>query len=220
MKLVVSWLAAITLAAVAGGCSVNHRSGDYACTTQSDCSDGRVCNDNFCVVPGNQPIDARVDAPKPPPGPDAAVCPSQCSSCDMGAKECIIDCQVENCVGTQVACPAGWNCNVLCSTPNSCKSPNGGGSPGVTCAGTLSCNIECTGDGSCRGVSCGSGPCNVDCAGSNSCVGVRCNQACSCDVTCHDPAACTSVFCKSSLCYDNQTGGCSSLLGPTCDTCP
>jgi hypothetical protein len=222
VKLVVAWLAVLTLTAVTtSGCSVSHRSGDYACTTQNDCKDGRTCSDGFCVVPGGSQIDAaKSDAPKPPPDAPPAICPAQCSSCNFGAKECRIDCAVKNCVGAQVVCPPGWNCDVLCSTANSCRSPSGGGTPGVTCAGTLSCNITCTGDNSCRGVACGAGPCNVDCAGGNSCVGVRCNQACSCDVTCGNNASCQGVLCTSSVCFDQLNGGCSSQLAPTCDTCP
>ena len=164
MKLVVAWLAVVALAVItAGSCSVNHRSGDYACTAPGDCRDGRVCVDNFCVAPGTTPIDAsRADAPTPQP--DANLCPAQCSSCNVAAKECKIDCAVKSCVGTQIVCPQGWNCDVLCSTPNSCRSTTQG-SPAVICTGTLSCNVTCTGNSSCRNVACGLGPCNVDCSG-------------------------------------------------------
>lgn len=217
MKLVVTWLALVVSVAA---CSVNHRSGDYACTTQSDCDNGRKCTDGYCIVPGgNPPVDApkTSDAKLPPDAPQD-VCPAQCTTCDEGSKQCNIDCAVDSCTNGQVVCPPGWNCDVKCSTPGSCRGNGGGGTPGVICAGTLSCTVECTGDGSCRGVQCGSGPCNVDCAGTNSCSGVRCNQSCACDVTCHDPSLCTGIFCKSNLC-ETASGGCSSQF-TTCDTCP
>ena len=219
MKLVVAWLAVVALAVItAGSCSVNHRSGDYACTGPSDCRDGRVCVDNFCVAPGTTPVDAsRADAPMPQP--DANACPAQCSSCNVAAKACTIDCAVKSCVGTQIVCPQGWNCDVLCSTPNSCRSSTPG-TPAVVCTGTLSCNVTCSGDYSCRGVACGTGPCNVACEGLNSCSSVRCNNACSCDVACGNLASCSNVFCTSSQCYDGLTGGCSSQQAASCDTCP
>jgi hypothetical protein len=218
VKLVIAWFTVAIVAVVtASSCSIHHATGDYTCTTQADCSGGRVCSDGYCVVgPGGpidapRPIDARsmIDARL---APDALVCPPQCSSCNAGQMTCRIDCAVTSCTnGSAVVCPPGWNCEVLCTTPSSCRN-------GVSCAGTLSCDVQCTGTGSCRGVACGAGPCNVDCAGSNACRGVQCGTSCACDVTCSNGALCGEVACPSFQC-SNVQGGCSSA-SPGCDTCP
>ena len=190
-------------------CSIQHRTGEYACTKQSDCNNGRTCTDGFCVLPGG----GNPDAPKTVDGAthaDANGCPPGCSTCDTTKHTCTIDCRSSNCNGA-VACPAGYKCDIQCDTDNSCRN-------GVDCTAALSCNVTCSGNSSCRNVSCGLGPCDVSCSGPSSCRGVACGNSCACDVTCTgsqscgDTAVCTSFACKSGL-------GCTSV--PTvCHSCP
>lgn len=195
--------------ALLAACSIQHRSGEYACTKQSDCNNGRTCTDGFCVLPGGGGPDAPKSIDAPSHG-DSASCPAGCSTCNVGQKTCTIDCRSSNCNG-QVACPAGYKCDIQCDTDNSCRN-------GVDCTAALSCNITCSGGNTCRNVECGLGPCDVACSGVSSCRGVACNSSCACDVTCtgnqscSDTIACTSLACKSGL-------GCTSV--PTvCHSCP
>ena len=225
MKLVALWLAVLAITAgVAGSCSVNHRSGDYACVTSAECSSGRTCISGFCVetssdaaTPDATPI---VDADIPPPPPDALVCPAECTSCDLAQKACTIDCAVnpDECT-RQVACPPGWSCNVQCSELNSCRR-------GVDCGDSTSCTVSCTGRQSCQDVTCGAGDCEIVCSGRTSCAGVTCTtgsckldcsgiDACSSvvggsgttNVDCNGPAACASVSCGTGRCGISCTGG-------------
>lgn len=200
-------LALLGLMVLITACSINHRSGEYACTKQSDCNNGRTCVGGFCV------LDGTVDAAKndgPNPGGDANNgCPPGCSSCNPQQHMCTIDCRTSNCNG-QVTCPSGYACDIQCDTDNSCRN-------GVDCQGALSCNITCSGVSSCRNVQCGLGPCDVNCSGGSSCRGVACNSSCACDVTCTgsqscgDTIQCTSLACKIGL-------GCTSVP-TTCHSC-
>jgi hypothetical protein len=202
MKLVIAWICVLGLTALgAGSCSINHKSGDFECTKQSDCSGGRTCTGGYCVFPGGT-IDApRSDANGDAPA-DSNACPAQCT--------CKIDCAVTSC-NNAIVCPVGWNCDVACSTANSCRG-------GVTCTGPGTCKIGCTGANSCRDLQCGTGKCDVNCAGTGSCRAVTCNPSCGCDVKCNPGvAACESVSCTAVQC---DTGlGCSSTVVPSCKTC-
>lgn len=221
MKVVVAWLGLVALAlVVAGSCSIKHQSEQYECETNADCADlgeNRVCSEGLCVVPGGNMKDAAMgDAPRGDAAIDAAVCPSQCTSCNLEKKECIIDCQANPAVcgnastNTPVKCPTGFACVIKCNSPSSCRS-------GVDCTTATRCGIECTGFGSCRGVQCGPGPCDVNCTGSQSCGGIACNTSCACDVECGINANCLNVTCTKAQC---DTGlGCSSQI-PGCNTCP
>jgi hypothetical protein len=207
MKIV--WLLGLALAVA--GCSVSHRSGDFACERQADCATGRTCVDGFCVAPqadASVPGDASVlDAPPPP---DANVCPAVCTSCSVDTKTCNIDCQRNGgaCNGP-IKCPEGWDCNLQCSTINSCRN-------GVTCPAGRACNITCSGRMSCAKFMCGSGACTIDCIGSESCSELSCGNACACDISCEPTASCNGLMCKSEGC--TQRRGCTSLeLG--CNTC-
>ncbi|MBL0215175.1 MAG: hypothetical protein IPQ07_14965 [Myxococcales bacterium] len=213
MKLVLAWLTVLGLTAItASSCSINHRTGEFECTKQADCSGGRTCTGGYCVLPGGT-----VDAPKGDgPTTDGQidgnnnVCPQQCTTCDFGSHTCKIDCAVTSC-NAQVVCPVGWNCDVACSVTNSCRN-------GVTCNGPNACTITCSGANSCRTLECGTGKCDVVCSGSMSCRGVACGNSCGCDVKCGGTAACEGVACTSFQC---DTGlGCSSTLNASCDTCP
>ncbi len=202
----------ITLAvALATGCSINHRSGDFTCDAQQRCADGRACVDGFCVIAADSGV---VDTPLPPPT-DAAVCPSQCTSCNAAQKTCAIDCALNNGACAQpIACPAGWSCNVTCSVANQCNS-------GVSCGNATSCTIACSARQTCKNVTCGRGTCGVTCGGTNSCGGaVTCGTG-TCGVTCSGTNSCgNTVTCGTGACNVNCTGNmaCDGAVscGPAC----
>ena len=226
MKLVALWLVVVGFAAVtAGGCSVTHRSGDFACTTPADCADGRTCSEGFCVAP-QLDSGVRTDAP-------SSGCPAQCTSCNTATKSCTIDCAVNPAAcKQQVTCPAGWNCNIACSGISACTSGiNCANSKSctITCSGAQSCrnlncgaaacNVDCAGSGSCRDFTCGTGACNVSCNNTDSCRNVSCGLSCACDIACRNPF-CVGVTCKASQCQlQTPFGGCTSTP-PGCNTCP
>jgi len=197
---------ALAIAALVAGCSVSHRSGDYACTSTAECATGRSCIDGFCVLNGSidAPGNPHRDAPKvQPDAPEQ--CPTGCTSCNVAAKTCTIDCSAASSNGcaSQVTCPTGYNCTILCNVANACKS-------GVDCTLSSQCAITCSGQGSCRTVECGIGPCDVMCSGGNSCRGVACNSSCACDVTCTGNLACSEgIQCTSSACISGL--GCTSV---------
>lgn len=190
------------------GCSVNHRSQDYACTMQSDCAahQGTVCMQGFCVVPGS------IDAPKGgndgPKGDGSGGnnCPPGCASCNVTQKTCTIDCSQQNTVNCQnlVTCPAGYHCDIQCNTDNACRS-------GVSCVGAAGCTLTCSGNSSCRGVECGAGPCDVQCTGPSSCRDISCGSSCACDVLCSGSQSCSQgINCTSFLCTNTTGIGCTS----------
>jgi hypothetical protein len=214
MKRIVVWfgLAALVGVAVAGSCSINHRSGEYECETSATCEPGRTCVDGLCVLPGGPPA----DGPKKdgPPPPDTNTCPSQCTSCEDG-KVCRINCQAGANCNQQVVCPQGFNCIIQCNLVDSCRS-------GINCTGAASCEIQCTARRACRNVTCGLGPCTVSCPAQDSCLNVSCTQSCACDVTCgFVNGSCSNVQCPAPQC---DTGiGCTSMPFPpndSCSSCP
>lgn len=217
-RLVLVWLGALGLAFItSSSCSIDHRSGDYQCTAQADCSDGRECVGGYCIVPGGAidaprgdgpHVDARIDAPPPI---DASECPPQCTTCNPGSHECKIDCAQTNCVNTTLVCPTGWNCDIDCSTPNSCRN-------GVNCTNAASCDITCSGQGACRQIVSGAGPLTMECTGQGSCRGINCDASCACDVACTDAADCSILTCSSPIC-GVFGGGCTSER-TGCDSCP
>lgn len=210
-KIVVAWMGSFVLAlVVATSCSIEHRSEGLACTRQEDCTGGRTCIDGVCVL-----LDGMPDANNPP-GKDASVdapptgdCPPECTSCDKQAQQCKIDCQVADC-SSQVACPAGWHCDIACNRTNSCRN-------GINCLSAASCTIECSGDSACRNVACGTGRCNIQCSGMNSCRSISCGQSCACDIQCDNAASCETIICSSFQC--ETFDGCTSQ-GVGCDICP
>ncbi len=199
MKLVL-----VTLVALAAACSIHHRSDQYACTTNADCSDGRRCGaDGFCVT--GEVVDAPhpVDAPKP--GGDAGNnCPPGCTTCNTTQKTCTINCQLTNCTNT-VKCPPGYRCDIQCNVDNACRN-------GIDCQQAASCNIDCTGKSTCQGVECGPGPCDVGCSGPSSCRDVACNNSCACDVVCTGSQSCSQgIVCSSFACRGTNGIGCTSV---------
>jgi len=194
----------VLLVLAIAGCSIHHRSDEFTCTTNRDCTGGRVCDTGLCVVPGT------IDAPKGDgPSLDGNSCPSPCTSCNVAQKTCTINCTSANC-SNAVTCPMGYRCDILCNTDNSCRN-------GVNCQQSLSCSVECSGKSACQNVACGPGPCDVACTGTSSCRGVQCGSSCACDVTCTglqscaDSIVCTSFGCKSGL-------GCTSVPA-LCHSC-
>ncbi|MCX5742334.1 MAG: hypothetical protein NT062_07545 [Proteobacteria bacterium] len=227
-KLALTWSFSIAMIVVAS-CSITHHSNEYTCTSNAECTDGRTCSQGYCVVTGgtpDAPTDPKIDAfvrPDARPVPDAPmpdVCPPGCSNCNIGAKECIIECGAPGAQNCQqpIACPTGWNCQIACSHTNDCRS-------GVSCVNAASCTIDCAGAGSCRGVSCGNGPCDVTCGGYQSCSQqINCNNSCQCDVTCSGPgtancggSAGQAVSCGQVAC-DAIDGGCTSQPANNCSS--
>lgn len=211
MRWFIVWFgfAATVLGVAAVSCSITHRSAQFECETSADCDPGRACSDGLCVTAA---FDAGIaDAKRDGPPPDAALCPPGCTSCGPN-KTCIIDCSVtgSNC-GSAITCPAGWNCDIRCSTDSSCRA-------GVNCTGAASCTFQCTGRNSCRGIACGPGACNIGCVANGSCETVACGTSCACDVRCSSGASCLIVNCTRPECDTGR--GCSSVLAPVCETCP
>lgn len=189
---------------IVSSCSIRHRSDEYACTTSTDCNDGRVCDNGFCIVAGS------IDAPKGDAGrADANNCPSPCTTCNVQQKSCTINCQNANCTN-MITCPAGYRCDILCNTDNACRA-------GVTCSLASSCNIECQGKQSCENIFCGPGPCDVGCTGPASCRNVFCGNSCACDVVCTGNQSCAdNISCSSLACESGS--GCTSVPA-LCHSC-
>ncbi len=228
MKLAIAWFTTLVLV-IAVSCSVNHRSGDYVCTKQSDCMSPRVCEEGFCIVPDSVPIDAPpgpppTDAPmtmvdgkiNPTPDAPADVCPPQCTSCDPNAHMCRIECgAANNNCSNEVVCPPGYSCDIGCNTAGACKN-------GIVCTDATACTISCGGTSSCKNIECGDGPCDITCSGPSSCHGVDCGSSCACDVACTGASStggpvCQNVICSALQCSDGA--GCSSQ-NIDCNTCP
>jgi hypothetical protein len=215
-----STFALVWLALVCGACSINHRSGDFSCTKTADCNTGRECVDGFCVVAGTQMIDAPrqmggSDAHMMNP-PDAPACPEECTTCDVGAKTCTIDCEASGseCDG-KVTCPAGYTCNIECNADGSCTQ-------GVDCTMAKACTIACSAKSTCDNVVCGPGACDVTCGGRMSCQDVDCSAACQCTVACIGLQVCEGqIACGPDADCLGPNNGCSSMVSATlCNTCP
>jgi len=192
---------ALILLAFVTACSVNHASDKYACNETTPCSDGRVCDNGFCVLAGS------IDAPKPMgdanrTDSNTAGCPAGCTTCSVQQKTCLIDCQFGGCNNT-VTCPAGYKCDIRCNLDNSCRN-------GVNCQLGTGCEIECSGKAACQNIQCGAGPCDVACGGTQSCRGVNCGNSCACDVACTGSQACEAITCTSPACISSNIKGCTS----------
>jgi hypothetical protein len=199
-------------------CSINHRSGEFLCETQADCTSDRTCSNGVCIQTGN-PMD---DAPGPD-GPPQFRCPAQCTSCVEASMTCRVDC------GTQaglaicnqaITCPAGFNCVILCSrnatgnTQQQCQQK-------IDCEDSASCNVQCGGANTCKQIICGAGSCDVTCSGAGSCSQVDCDASCQCDVECSALANCQNVSCPGNVGQCNRIGlpGCDSNRSDACNTC-
>jgi hypothetical protein len=172
------------------GCSIDRRSGAFACESTRDCSGGRVCIDQLCVLPGSGSGDAGSD------------CPTDCTRCEGGT--CYLDCTEKDCDGFD--CPAGWKCNITCAQ---------GRCSNIDC-GASDCDLMCTGTNACDDVTCGPGRCNVLCTSGKSCLAIDCEDACSCQVTCDGLISCADIVCPEGCAADT---GCSATATATCNTC-
>ena len=191
-------LAAATVAALSvASCSVHRLSDSFTCDPAGDgheCGSDRFCSQGFCV---------QTD------------CPDPCSSCDVGARTCRIQCTAGKPCGN-VQCPAGYDCTVRCQNNGACGA--------VDCAQAHSCDVECSGPGSCGNLNCGKNECTIGCSGAVACPLIDCAASCSCDVSCTGASACPSMACPvGSLgpCTDQGSAGapCNSNRAG-CDVCP
>jgi hypothetical protein len=186
--------------AVLASCSINHRSEQYACQVNDDCSGNRVCDNGFCIVAGS------IDAAKPPSDARTDMnCPAPCTTCNLTQKTCTINCQSTNCTNNVITCPTGYRCDILCNVDNACRD-------GINCKMSAACNVDCTGKSSCEKVQCGPGPCDINCSGVSSCKDVSCANSCACDVTCTGNQSCQSgITCTSLACRSTTGLGCTSV---------
>jgi hypothetical protein len=205
--------------ALVAGCTVNKRSSDFECGSTADCrnqlGDGFACNNGICQQTGTPTDDGNPD-PDADPRPDAFVCPAQCTSCKLEARICKVDCGASPATcNAPINCPPGFNCEIICSTPNGCAN--------INCTQGESCNIDCKATGTCKGVTCGEGPCDITCEGGNSCRDVDCHNSCACDVSCTGIGACslelTCPGATAATCGTLNPRGCTSQRDG-CNTCP
>jgi hypothetical protein len=166
-------------------CKIDHRTDQFACESQNQCGDGQTCTDGFCITVGNPN-----DGPDPDgmPPKDAFACPIQCTSCQLATMTCNVDCgqSPATCLAA-INCPAGFNCNILCTRNEGCQN--------INCSQAESCKIECKGNTTCRNVVCGPGKCDVNCTGGQSCRDIDCGDSCACDVACGNNATCLDITC-------------------------
>ena len=190
-------IAAAAVAAVVASCTVHRVSDRYACTETSQCDDGRVCEQGFCIAGGG-----------------SSACPTPCDSCDLDERTCKIECSTGNPCGA-VHCPIGFDCTIRCNSAGACGD--------IDCATATRCDVDCSGGASCGNLNCGGGECAVRCAGAGACPSIDCAVSCKCDVDCNNPAAaCPHMSCPQLLdpCTEQGSAGapCSSNeLG--CDRC-
>lgn len=180
----------LALIAVAASCLVSRKSSDFACSTTTDCQDGRVCNDGFC-----EPS-----------------CPAECSSCDLGELQCNVDCTDAGGCG-DITCPTGFDCQVDCSASNACGNVSCGGATScdVSCHGSMACGAVTCGPGDCKIDCSGSSACaSVDCSTSCGCD-VDCNGG-----DCGGAAVCPSP--GGIDCTDGDDG-CSDSTDSACNQC-
>jgi hypothetical protein len=179
----------------ATSCVVNRRSGDLACETNADCHDNRTCDRGYCVE-------------------HTGDCPGPCTSCDLGAMTCKIECSAGKPCG-DVQCPFGYDCTIDCNNASACGS--------IDCVPGTKCNISCSGARSCGPINCGLTECKVECSGASSCPSIDCAAACSCDVDCTSALACPSMSCPQGLDYCAKTTSagevCDSTAATLCDRC-
>jgi hypothetical protein len=202
------------------------------CTRAADCASGQMCgSDGWCarpeaagrcarlssgdggiVPPGDSagsdaPTDAGIDA-----DPDSGACTAACTKgiCDHGV--CVIDCSLANSCNSDIVCPPGAACRVVCGD-KACAHH-------ITCPAQQACEVQCSGALSCGDqIYCGTADCNVTCSGYMSCRHkINCGSACACDVACTGTQACPDVsVCPAMACVAGH--GCSSAPN-TCNTCP
>lgn len=194
---------------VLASCTVDRKSTVLACTMQSQCTDGRICDQGYCVLPsGTNPQDGGHDGPQQL---DSSGCPGECTSCDIAASRCEID----GFGGANLACPAGWNCTIECLGTAVCGT--------IACDQAASCDVSCIGSAACGAITCGAGRCQADCQGAGACASVDCEMSCRCDVSC-PTGDCGQLMCPQrpggTYCTSDGTAGrpCKSAAGQ-CHSC-
>jgi hypothetical protein len=209
----------LSMLLVFAACSINHRSADFLCEKQSDCSSDRTCSQGVCVLNGN-PMD---DGPIVPPDAPEFRCPAQCTSCVEGTKTCRVDCGLPSgaaICNQAITCPTGFNCVILCS--RNAVNGNPQCQQKIDCENSKSCEITCSGSNTCKQIVCGEAPCDVTCSGFGSCGSVDCDASCQCDVDCGFNASCQNVSCPGDFGQCNALGqlGCDSDRADACHSCP
>ena len=156
-------LAAVSLVVVFAACFVHTRSDGLECHSSSECNAPRVCFDNYCVIP------------------DAAPCPSQCTSCNVSGR--VPTCNYSGGGGNNFTCPQGYQCNINCQGNNACGSITCGGDAciitceGQSACGSITCDHACACDITCPRGDCGTETCPQDNNG-NPCVqGSNCSSS-------------------------------------------
>jgi hypothetical protein len=107
-------------------------------------------------------------------------CPARCTGgCALGT--CTIACEPRSaCEDTDIACPQGWPCVVLCDGAGACKHVT------VHCSDGP-CELQCSEPDSCDGVEveCGAQSCNAWCgAEGEELDAFDCGSACACHSNC------------------------------------
>jgi hypothetical protein len=214
----VPYLAALIVALV--GCySPTLRDCTLQCESPHDCAGGQVCgSDGYCAAPAVAghciaalaDAAASRDAARRPPDADSCVALCTKGTCQGGT--CVIDCSASGTCESDVMCPAGVACHVICGDM-SCGHH-------VVCPPASPCTVECIGNAACADViQCGTASCNVTCSGPSSChKPIACMNACACDVACTGAMSCpgASMCPLGPVCAYGH--GCTSAL-PGCDRC-
>ncbi|MEM9488347.1 MAG: hypothetical protein AAGC55_04325 [Myxococcota bacterium] len=170
------------------GCSIDTRSGQFACSPDELCPDGRQCIDGWCVTDsGDEPPDGGID-----PASDAAMCiPSSCGdgtcctdeSCCDGAEDadsCPDDCGNASCTGCLVG-----QCSESCDTQEECS---------LRCSGVCTCNLSCTSAKTCDFLCRAGQTCDLSCAASQDC-NATCQTAADCTINCTNVERCDDIRC-------------------------
>lgn len=146
-RVVVLWLALLA------ACAVNRKSNGLRCERDDECSDGRHCDDGYCVQSGSS---------------NTTDCPSRCSSCDVDQRLCEIDCDAGHACG-DIACPVGYSCTIKCNDRQACGD--------IDCGIGGRCDVTCVGAGACGDIACDlSCGCDVHCVGDGACRDMACPQ--------------------------------------------
>jgi hypothetical protein len=133
------------------------------------------------------------------PTPYAAGCPAGCDACYNGT--CTFICTPGNPCTTQLMdCPAGWDCEALCSGLDSCKNAT------LDCGGTDSCALTCVDKNACAGakLTCVEADCDVYCENAESCNAVAATVTGAGDVV----MQCTGGLSSGEMCTDSGAGTC------------
>lgn len=182
-------VAALALAAVAG-CFTDYEVGQPAVSGSSSTSGG--ANDATSGVDDTRTDDGSGEgsdgggsgdgtsggACEPAP-PGMGSCPARCTGgCALGT--CTIACHPRSiCEDTDIVCPQGWPCVVLCDGEGACNQVT------VHCSDGP-CELQCSEPHSCEGLvlACGAQSCNAWCGEDVELEDVDCGPSCDCQSNC------------------------------------